>query len=243
MYDPNRALLELGLVDYVWGNPSTLSTWNSNLQADKSRKEQQEYNNMWKMLELARLRSDEKKAKDKELNDAAVQMAKLNKDLLNASPQEAVIIRKEQAALAKRYPALQDSTAEAIKARAAEDKYQQYKNDFISNKIPLTFAKNDDIKGAIDLVMGSMLYDADKEKLISELRGKKSTEQLVAEARQNAVGSYAGKKTGEGLTDKDLGAKASAAIAAGTAPSSLSDDVRGKIREMGYTWNGTWVAK
>lgn len=202
MYDPNRALLELGLVDYVWGNPSTLSTWNSNLQADKSRKEQQEYNNMWKMLELAKLKSDEKKAKDKELNDAAVQMAKLNRDLMNASPQEAVIIRKEQAALAKRYPTLQDSTAEAIKARAAEDQYQKDKTNFIST-LPTTFAKDDDIKSAIASVMNSKLYDADKEKLISELRGKKSTEQIVAEARQNAAGSHAGKKTGEALDLKD----------------------------------------
>lgn len=205
MYDPNRALLELGLVDYVWGNPSTLSTWNSNLQADKSRKEQQEYNNMWKMLELAKLKSDEKKARDKELNDAAVQMAKLNRDLMNASPQEAVIIRKEQAALAKRYPTLQDSTAEAIKARAAEDQYQKDKTNFIST-LPTTFATNEDIKKAIDKVMGkdgNFLYDTDKEKIISELRGKKSTEQIVAEARQNEIGSHAGKKTGEALDLKD----------------------------------------
>ena len=46
MYDPSEALLQLGLYDYVWGDPSLLQTYNANVQAAKAREEQAAYNKL-----------------------------------------------------------------------------------------------------------------------------------------------------------------------------------------------------
>lgn len=58
MIDP---LLQLGLYDYVWGNPTLLQTYNSNVQAEKSREAQREYNQYLKEYDKAKLAEEKAK--------------------------------------------------------------------------------------------------------------------------------------------------------------------------------------
>lgn len=79
MYDPSEALLQLGLYDYVWGNPGLLQTYNANVQAAKAREEQQAYNMLWKQIE-------EKKAADERAKaDAAAAIEKAKAEALAAA--------------------------------------------------------------------------------------------------------------------------------------------------------------
>ncbi len=205
MYDPSEALLQLGLYDYVWGNPTLLQTYNANVQAAKAREEQAKYNQIWKQIEERNAQMKEAAARQQELKEASVEMAKLNKDLINAKPQEAVIIRKQQEALANKYPELSQSSADAIAARKAEQDYQTKKTNYIG-KIPHTFANDAAIDAQIqDILKQSedIIRDDDKEALIKELQGRKSTAQLIKEAQQSATASHAGKKTTENLEIQD----------------------------------------
>ena len=113
MYDPTEALFQLGLYDYVWGNPGLLQAYNANVQAEKARQEQANYNRMLKQMEDESRAAEIQKARNQEVKEARVEMAKLNKDLINARPQEAVIIRKQQEALVNKYPELETSFREA----------------------------------------------------------------------------------------------------------------------------------
>ena len=244
MYDPSEALLQLGLYDYVWGNPALLQTYNANVQAAKAREEQAKYNQIWKQIEDRNAQMKEAAARQQELKEASVEMAKLNKDLINAKPQEAVIIRKQQEALVNKYPELSQSSADAIAARKAEQDYQKKKTGYIG-KIPHTFANDAAIDAQIQDILNQsedVIRDDDKEALIKELQGRKSTSQLIKEAQQSATASHAGKKTTENLNEQDLLNKANTAISANSRPSSLTPEIRQKIRESGYTWDGTqWV--
>lgn len=92
MYDPSEALLQLGLYDYVWGNPGLLQTYNANVQAEKARQEQLAYNNMWKQIEKDKL--DAEKEKQKRIDKATAQ-AKVNQLLQGygyKTPQERSLI-------------------------------------------------------------------------------------------------------------------------------------------------------
>lgn len=68
MIDP---LLQLGLYDYVWGNPTLLQTYNSNIQAEKSREAQREYNQYLKEYDRAKL--EEEKAKRESIAKATAE--------------------------------------------------------------------------------------------------------------------------------------------------------------------------
>ena len=242
MYDPSEALLQLGLYDYVWGNPSLLQTYNANVQAQKARDEQNAYNMLWKQIEDEKNATAAVNARKQELKDAGVEMAKLNRELVNAKPQDAVIIQRQQEALVNKFPELKDSTADAIAARNAENKYQADKVKILS-KIPHTFASDAAIDKQIQNVVNDpVLRPEDKEVAIKDLQSKKSTAQMAAEASQSAIASHSGKKTTEQLNNADLLSQANAAIVANARPSSLSAEVKQKIRELGYSWNGTqWV--
>jgi hypothetical protein len=243
MYDPSEALLQLGLYDYVWGNPSLLQTYNSNVQSEKARQENLQYQNMWKQIEQNKLNAEKQKTEAKELKDAEVEMAKLNKELVNAKPSDAVIIRKQQRALIAKHPSLKGSNIDAIRANEKEQAHQQYKVNFISN-LPTVFKKNTDIDNAITNVMNDpTLYPDEKEKIIEGLRSKKSTEQLAAESSQSSIASHSGKKTTEALEETDLQSKATTAIKDNSSPSSLDEKVLNAIRNLGYTWKGTWVKR
>jgi hypothetical protein len=123
----------------------------------------------------------------------------------DAKPQEAVIIRKQQEALVNKYPELQQSSADAIAARKAEQDYQKKKTGYIG-KIPHTFANDAAIDAQIQDILGldeTIMRDEDKADLIKELQGRKSTQQMIAEAKQSAVASHSGKKTTENLEVQD----------------------------------------
>lgn len=202
MYDPSEALLQLGLYDYVWGNPTLLQTYNANVQAAKAREEQAQYNKLWKQIEDDKARAAAEQSRRQELKEASVEMAKLNRDLINAAPQEAVIIRKQQDALINKYPELAGYNSDAIKAKADEDAYQAKKVRFIGG-LPKTYRDDAEIQKTIDSVVKSDLRSNDKEDIIGKLQGLKSTTQMAAEARQSAVASHSGKKTTENLETQD----------------------------------------
>ena len=68
MIDP---LLQLGLYDYVWGNPTLLQTYNSNVQAEQNRESQREYNKYLKEYDRAKL--EEEKAKRESIAQATAE--------------------------------------------------------------------------------------------------------------------------------------------------------------------------
>lgn len=233
MYDPSEALLQLGLYDYVWGNPTLLQTYNANVQAAKAREEQAKYNQVWKQIEERNAQMKEAAARQQELKEASVEMAKLNKDLINAKPQEAVIIRKQQEALVNRYPELSQSSADAIAARKAEQDYQKKKTGYIG-KIPHTFANDAAIDAQIQDILGQpedIIRNDDKEALIKELQGKKSTAQMLEEAAQAARVSHGGKKTTEAL---DLNDVLTRSRQPGYVPSSEDKAI---AKKGGYFWD------
>ena len=230
MYDPSEALLQLGLYDYVWGNPTLLQTYNANVQAQKAREEQAQYNKLWKQIEEEKTAAAAEQARRQELKEAGVEMAKLNRDLINAAPQEAVIIRKQQDALINKYPELAGYNSDAIKAKAEEDAYQLNKTNFIGT-IPSVFNTETEKQTAIDKVTGSKLRPGDKEDLIKSIRGTKSTDQMGKEARQSAVASHSGKKTGDALTVSDILERASKP---GYVPTSAD---KAAMKQNGYIWD------
>lgn len=228
MYDPSEALLQLGLYDYVWGNPSLLQTYNANVQAQKARDDQNRYNTLWKQIEMAKMQNEKDKAKQQELKEASVEMAKLNRDLINAKPQDAVIIQKQQEALVAKYPQLATSTADAIAARNAENKYQTDKVNILG-KIPHTFASDAAIDKQIQTVMNDpVLRPEDKEAAIKDLQTKKSTSQMITEAKQTATASHAGKKTTETLEEKDKADKYQKMYLEGKMLTPKQENIRSK---------------
>ena len=231
MYDPSEALLQLGLYDYVWGNPALLQTYNANVQAAKAREEQAKYNQIWKQIEDRNAQMKEAAARQQELKEASVEMAKLNKDLINAKPQEAVIIRKQQEALANKYPELKQSSADAIAARKAEDEYQKGKVALLG-KIPHTFANDTAIEAQIQKVTDDpFLRPEDKDEIIKQLQSKKSTAQMLEEAEQAARVSHGGKKTTEAL---DLNDVLTRSRQPGYVPSSEDKAI---AKKGGYFWD------
>lgn len=231
MYDPSEALLQLGLYDYVWGNPALLQTYNANVQAAKAREEQAKYNQIWKQIEERNAQMKEAAARQQELKEASVEMAKLNKDLINAKPQEAIIIRKQQEALANKYPELKQSSADAIAARKAEDEYQKGKVALLG-KIPHTFANDTAIETQIQKVTDDpFLRPEDKDEIIKQLQSKKSTAQMLEEAEQAARVSHGGKKTTEAL---DLNDVLTRSRQPGYVPSSEDKAI---AKKGGYFWD------
>lgn len=230
MYDPSEALFQLGLYDYVWGNPGLLQAYNANVQAERARQEQANYNNMLKQMEAESRAAEIQKARNQELKEAKVEMAKLNKDLINARPQEAVIIRKQQEALVNKYPELEMSFREANAAKAEEDAYQIGKTNTIGS-IPSVFNTDAEKQAAIDKVIASNLRPEDKEDLIKSIRGTKSTAQMGKEASQSAVAGHTGKQTTEALAVNDILAKSATA---GYYPTTAD---KATMKAAGYVWD------
>lgn len=200
MYDPSEALLQLGLYDYVWGNPGLLQTYNANVQAEKARQEQNAYNKMWKAIE-------DQKAKERADAEKREKLTQLYKDYNNAAGEQERTIIAEQIRNLKGDSALEDKMLNAYNAdRAAKAQYMKDKA-LLRSQIPTTFANDKAIDDAISMVMSSTLHDDDKEDIVKELQNKKSTAQMAAEARQSAVASHSGKKTTESLEEKDLADK------------------------------------
>lgn len=230
-----ETLMQLGLYDYVWGDNWYPKAMQAADEAEKNREAQRAYNDYLKEYDRAKAEAEKSAAYKKELKEAEVEMAALNRDLVKANAPEAAVIAKRQEALMAKYPELKSSNEEALAKQKEEEEYQTKKIG-VRSKIPTVFADENAINAQIANVMASDLRPQDKEELVKELQSKKSTSQLAREASQSAVASHAGKKTGESLDDADLTKKANDAIKNNTSPSKLKDEVRNKIRELNYTW-------
>lgn len=257
MYDPSEALLQLGLYDYVWGNPTLLQTYNSNVQADKARREQMAYNNMWKNIELKKIAAENEKTKEQEKKEREVKLAKLYQDYNNATgEQERAYIRKQIAALNNTSPEVENEMLSAYDAdRAAKEmdaKEEAFRHSLALKEIGKLEAlsrkvKTSDVKAALaESVYDRQKYpnmnDEERDKLYANIKGISTIDEKVKGAVEGAVASHSGKKTTENLEEQDLKNKAKAAIDANTPPSALDDNVRSAIRSLGYSWNGTqWV--
>ena len=237
----------VGMVNSIFGDNNMLSQYYAAKQADevneKNRESQRDYNDYLKEYDRANAEAEKLSAYQKELKAAEVEMAGLNRDLVNANAPEAAVIKKQQEALIDKYPALENSNEEAQKAYEEEEAYQSKKLDFLS-KIPTVFADEKAINAAIANVMASDLRTQDKDKIVEALQSKKSTAQLAREASQSAVASHAGKRTGESLDDTDLTKLANDAIKNNTHPSRLSKEVKKKLFALGYSHSsGKWALK
>ena len=228
MYDPSEALLQLGLYDYVWGNPALLQTYNSNVQAEKAMAEQAQYNKLWKQIE------DEKNAAAA-IREKKMELAKLYKDYNNAQgAQERALISRQITELENELgnTNIKNEMLEAYDAdRAEADAYLRAKADFRS-KAPHTFADDKAIEAEIQRTMADQtLKPNDKEDYIKELQGKKSTAQMKAEAAQNADVGFTGKKRGQALEVSDILARSKQT---GYYPST-SD--KATMKAAGYIWD------
>lgn len=251
MYDPSEALLQLGLYDYVWGDPTLLQTYNSNVQADKARKEQMAYNNMWKNIELKKIAAEKKKeeakaaaeqakALDQEKKDKEVKLAKLYQDYNNATgEQERAYIRKQIAALNGTSPEVEnemlaayDADREAERqAKISEDNYQKRLVNRIA-QIPKIFNTDAEIEQEIDRQANADIRPEDKAKIIDELRKTKSIEQLGREAVIASNTGFTGKKNTEALELNDVLKRASKIGEYTPTPAD-----KAIARKYGYNWD------
>ena len=201
-----ETLMQLGLYDYVWGDNWYPKAMQAAVEAEKNREAQRAYNDYLKEYDRAKAAAEQSAAYKKELKEAEVEMASLNRDLVKATAPEAAVIAKRQEALMTKYPELKNSNAEALAKQKEEEAYQSKKIG-VRSAIPTVFADENAINTQIANVMASDLRPQDKEELVKELQSKKSTAQLAREASQSAVASHAGKKTGETLDERDLAEK------------------------------------
>lgn len=234
----------VGMVNSIFGDNSMLSQYyaskNASEESEKNRQSQNEYNQYLKEYDRANAAAEQSAAYKKELKEAEVEMAALNRDLVKADAPEAAVIKKRQDSLIEKYPDLASANEEAIAAQQTENEYQTKKIG-VRSAIPTVFADENAINTQIANVMKSDLRPQDKEELVKELQSKKSTLQLAREASQSAVAGHSGKKTTESLDDADLTAKTLEKITAGKGPSSMTDDERTRARELGYSYRqGKW---
>lgn len=265
MYDPSEALLQLGLYDYVWGNPSLLQTYNSNVQAEKARREQMAYNNMWKNIELKKIAAEKLKEEQKaqeeqakalaqEEKDKEVKLAKLYQDYNNASgEQERAYIRKQITALGGEKSKVGNemldaydkdkkaaADAKAIEAERHTKALKEMGKLYQNLRLAKTAKDKESLAQTIyDKKMYPDMNRSERDKMYAEVMGIKTVGEKIKESNEGAIASHSGKKTGESLEEQDLKNKATAAINANTPPSALDEEVLNAIRTLGHSWNGT----
>ena len=252
MYDPSEALLQLGLYDYIWGNPGLLQTYNANVQAAKARKEQQEYNNMWKNIELAKIEKDKAEREASEQRQRDAEKASLYKQYNEAegAAERAVLAKRIAAIGGKQETKVKDEMLAAYdkdklaREYAKEDeawrKEQALKETAKINKLTDAANKKATKEAIARSVYNKDLYpdmnDDERNKLYADIMGVKTIGEMKSDATKQATAGYIGKKTGEALNDADLQQKALDAIKKNATPATLSAEVRNKIRELNYTW-------
>ena len=252
MYDPSEALLQLGLYDYVWGNPTLLQTYNANVQAQKAREEQNRYNTMWKQIEMAKMQSEKDKANALKLNELNKEFDELQYKLTQTQdPLEMAWISKQMRKVRA------DAAAQGMTLRGEDKEFdksykdnRQYNDDLNAFKKGLkrnfkTEAEKNAELDRIDNAVrpdGSKFRDKDIIEMRKDVSGIDSQQAKNEAAVSQSISSHVGEKTKKQLSDADLMSDANAAITASSKPSSLSSEVKQKIRELGYTWNGAqWV--
>lgn len=218
MYDPNKALLELGLVDYVWGNPSTLSTWNSNLQADKARREQQEYNNMWKEIELVNAANERAKIDALNRKEREAKLAELYRQYNNAGgDQERALIKKQIRALeggdqnvesemlaafnADKRKVEEDAKDEALRHSKALKEINKLNK--LLRKIKTPTVKEQLAESVYDEKKYPNMTREERDKMYAQIMGLQTLGEKIQAATEGAVAGHSGKKTGEALDEAD----------------------------------------
>ena len=232
MYDPSEALLQLGLYDYVWGNPSLLQTYNANVQAQKAREEQNAYNMLWKQIEEKKAANEKAKAEaaaaaekakadEQARKEKEAKLAGLYKDYNNAAGEQ------ERAYIAKQINALEGNTSVESEMLAAYDadrvaKQKAAKDEALRHSAALKEiaeieAQSRKLKKAAQKdALANDVYntekypnmnDAERDKLYASLKGIKALDEKVSEAVEGAAASHASKKTTENLENKDLADK------------------------------------
>lgn len=221
MYDPSEALLQLGLYDYVWGDPSLLQTYNANVQAAKAREEQNAYNMLWKQIEDKKMANEKAKAEELARKEKEAKLAGLYKDYNNAAGEQ------ERAYIARQIKTLEgnrDVESEmlaaydadrAAKQKAAKD--EALRHSAALREIADIEAKSRKLKKAVqkdalandvyDAGKYPYMNDAERDKLYASLKGIKALDEKVSEAVEGAAASHAGKKATESLEEKDLADK------------------------------------
>lgn len=242
MYDPSEALLQLGLYDYVWGNPSLLQTYNSNVQSQKARDDQNAYNTMWKQIELAKMQNEKDKANALKLNELNKEFDELQYKLTQTQdPLEMAWIQKQMRKVRA------DAAAQGMALRGEDSAFdksynenRQYNEDLNAFKKGLkrSFKSEAEKNAELAKIDNSGFRDKDIIDMRKEISGIDSQQAKNEAAVSQSISSHIGKKTTENLEAQDLANQASEAIRLGKKPSELDDKVRNKIREMGLTWDG-----
>lgn len=202
----------VGLVNAIFGDPSMLGQYyqmqNQNAENEKNRQAQNEYNNYWKELERQDKLIAEDNEKDKRLQAAKVEYAKMLKELQTAGPADQVIINAQISQLLKEYPDIDRAVevdgnmvnpmlSKATKAAEDEREYQK-KLAVFTGKLPTSFKTNDEKTKEIAKIMGdASIRDTDKQAIAKELRAIKSEEQITAEATAAARASAVTKPIGD----------------------------------------------
>ena len=230
MYDPSEALLQLGLYDYVWGNPALLQTYNANVQADKARKEQQDYNTLWKNIELAKMQKEQDERKAKEEKEEAARKAdeKRQRDAEKATlykqyneakgAAERAAIQKQIDVLEGRDDTKSDYVRNEMLAAYDQDKADKEaadiaerdrkhnaldtlaKIDAAKRKATTAKQKEDLAKEiATDEEKYPHLTQEERDKIVADIRGIKTLDEMMQDAAQNAAVQNAGNLTANRL--------------------------------------------
>lgn len=232
MYDPSEALLQLGLYDYVWGNPSLLQTYNANVQAQRARDEQAQYNMLWKQIEDDK--ANREKAKEEALaqKEKEAKLAELYKAYNNANgEQEKAYIKRQIRALEgskavenemlKAFDADKAAKEEAAKKEAerhSEALKEMAKIEEMARKIKKPEQKDELANLVYDENEFPAMTREERDKMFAEIKGIKTFAEKTKDAAEGAVASHTGKEVSENLDEK-------------AAKKKLADKARQKIKE------------
>ena len=219
MYDPSEALLQLGLYDYVWGDPTMLNVYNSNVQAQKAREAQEQYNNYWKQVELENAKVEKAKADALERKEKDAKLAELYKQYNNAKgAQERALIKKQIRALegdsasveSEMLAAYDQDRAQAEidaqneSARHSEALKEMAKINGLMRKAKKAEDKEKIAQSVYDETAYPKMNREERNKLFADLMGIKTVGEKAKEASENAAAAHAGKKTETTLAEEEL---------------------------------------
>lgn len=212
MYDPSEALLQLGLYDYVWGNPSLLQTYNANVQAQKAREEQNRYNTMWKQIEMAKMQSEKDKANALKLNELNKEFDELQYKLTQTQdPLEMAWIskqmRKVRADAAAQGMTLRGEDKEFDKSYKDNRQYNDNLNAF-KKGLKRNFKSEAEKNAELAKIDNSGFRDKDIIEMRKEISGIDSQQAKNDAAVSQSISTHVGKKTTEALDEKDKAAEA-----------------------------------
>lgn len=230
----------VGMVNSIFGDNNMLSQYYAAKQAaeesEKNRESQREYNEYLKEYDRANAEAEKRAAYQKELKEAEAKMAELNRDLVKAKPSDAAVILKQQEALITKYPALKNSNVEAQKAYEDERAYAANLNRY-KGQVKRDFLTDEEMQNEIERVhAASWIEPEDIKDIVDDIKSNKSLDRMRQERNLQQDLTRGGEKRDKALDDADLTKLANDAIKNNTSPSSLKQEVRDKIREMGYTW-------